>query len=285
MANVFDEIDIIVVCVILLIPIIIGVFQGFKFKLKKLRLKIFPEKFQRKETDNKDNVEEYFTANSSMGPFPIAFSLLASFFSATSLIGYPAEVYVYGILQWTVAFATTIVPIIGAFITGPFLVRLKVKSVFEYFELRFESRVVRLLGMGSYVVKAFIGASIFIYGPATSLYTLTNIDERVAIIVIGLVGTFYTTIGGIKAVIWTDVFQITIMFASIFTIVITGVVSIGGFSNLWEINLNGGLNFIIESILLRKKLIYTCFPEFFSEPYILNQPLKTNFTKNPRQKI
>ena len=244
MVTKFDGIDTLVVCGILLISTLIGLFHGFKLKLKKLKINIFSKKVNDKKNINEKQVEEYFTANSSLGRFPIAFSLLASFFSATALIGYPAEVYVYGIQTWTVAFGTTIVPLIGAFITGPFLVRLKVLSVFEYFELRFDSRNVRLLGMGSYVVKAFIGASIFIYGPATSLYKLTNVDERIAIVVIGIAGTFYTTIGGIKGVIWTDVFQILIMFTSLFAIIITGVVNIGGFSNLWEISLNGGQSFI-----------------------------------------
>jgi SSS family transporter len=82
--------------------------------------------------------------------------------------------------------------------------------------------------------------AIFMYGPATSLALLINLDEKVCIGMIGFIGTFYTTIGGIKGVIWNDLFQALIMFASLIIIISKGVYDVGGFSNLWEINANGG---------------------------------------------
>jgi Na+/proline symporter len=88
---------------------------------------------------------------------------------------------------------------------------MKVKSVFEYFELRFKSKNVRILGMISYVTKTFISTAIFIYGPATSLQLL-NINIKLAIIVIGVIGTFYTAIGGIKAV-----YKIYFLYYKVFT--------------------------------------------------------------------
>ena len=52
-------------------------------------------------------------------------------------------------------------------------------------------------------------------------------------------------IGGIKAVIWTDVFQVSIMLIGVITIISKGVYDVGGFSELWKINYdNGRLNFI-----------------------------------------
>ena len=82
------------------------------------------------------------------------------------------------------------------------------------------------------------------YGPATTLSYLTDLDQKIAIALIGAIGTFYTTIGGLRAVIWTDLFQALVMFVSLFFIIIKGVVDVGGFGNVWEINSNGGrLNF------------------------------------------
>jgi Na+/proline symporter len=91
-----------------------------------------------------------------------------------------------------------VTPLIGAYITGPFFQRLNAKSAFEYLELRFDSTTVRKFGMACYVLRNFIACSIFIYGPATSLSFFTNLNEKIAIAAIGLIGTFYTTIGGIK---------------------------------------------------------------------------------------
>lgn len=103
----------------------------------------------------------------------------------------PAEVYQYGIQYWIAVFGLMTAPLIGAFCTGPFFLKLKVKSAFEYFELRFKSKTVRIFGMICYVTKTFISTAIFIYGPATSL-NLLNINIKLAITLIGVIGTFYT---------------------------------------------------------------------------------------------
>jgi len=60
------------------------------------------------------------------------------------------------------------------------------------------------------------------YGPATSLALLTNFDQKICIALIGVIGTFYTTIGGIRGVIWNDLFQALIMFATLIIIISKG---------------------------------------------------------------
>ena len=52
------------------------------------------------------------------------------------------------------------------------------------------------------------------------------------------------TIGGIKAVIWTDAFQTLIMFSGVIAVIVKGTSDVGGFGNLVDINSEGGrLNF------------------------------------------
>ena len=67
------------------------------------------------EKGEEENVKtmEYLTANHSMSAFPIALSLLATFFSSSSLLGFPAEVYLYGIQYWIIVFGVCLVPLIG----------------------------------------------------------------------------------------------------------------------------------------------------------------------------
>jgi sodium-coupled monocarboxylate transporter 8/12 len=189
-------------------------------------------------------MNEYLIANKSMSALPIALSLLASFFSATSILGFPAEVYQYGIQYWIIVIGLSVPPIFGAFFAGPMFARLKVMSVFEYFKLRYDSTTVRLIAVACYFVRCLVGGSIYIYGPSTTLTALTSLSNEVAVVIIGLVATFYTCIGGIKAVIWTDVFQCVIMFAGVITIISKGVYDVGGFGELWKINYqNGRINF------------------------------------------
>ena len=112
-------------------------------------------------------------------------------------------------------------------------------SVFEYFEKRFGSKDVRLCGMAAYVIKTIFATSVYIYGPGSALNAITNLNENVSIGIIGVIATFYTAIGGIKAVIWTDFYQTIIMICVLIIIISKGIFDIGGFDNLWQINMYG----------------------------------------------
>ena len=58
--------------------------------------------------------------------------------------------------------------------------------------------------------------AVVIYAPSLALEAVSGVPKEGTIIVTGLVCTFYTTLGGMKAVIWTDVFQASIMVAGMF---------------------------------------------------------------------
>ncbi|RNA00038.1 sodium-coupled monocarboxylate transporter 1-like [Brachionus plicatilis] len=244
----FDFYDYFIFILILLITILIGLFFGFHLneKLKVLWSRYFKKNEIHTEQTGGSKTMEYLTANKSMSAFPIALSLLSTFFSSSSLLGFPAEVYQYGIQYWMAVIGVSFAPLVGAFLTGPFFENLKIVSVFEYLKMRYKSEYARLLGVTLYLIRTLIAMGIVIYGPATALSSVTDISSEVSILLIGLIATFYTTIGGIKAVIWTDVFQTTIMFAGVIAVIVKGTVDVGGLSNLWEINSQGErLNFFV----------------------------------------
>lgn len=74
---------------------------------------------------------EFLMADRSMRSLPVALSVLASFFSASTLLGTPAEVYVYGIQYWISVFGAILAPLTGAFLFGPMFFKLKLVSVYE----------------------------------------------------------------------------------------------------------------------------------------------------------
>lgn len=55
-----------------------------------------------------------------------------------------------------------------------------------------------------------------------------------------IICTFYTTVGGIKGVVWTDVVQSVVMYGSLVVIMIKGTMDLGGFGVVWQRNLDGG---------------------------------------------
>lgn len=81
---------------------------------------------------------------------------------------------------------------------------------------------------------------IVLFAPALALETVTGIPKAVAVVVIGAVCAFYSIIGGLRAVLWTDAFQSILMFAAVFTIIISGLVKAGGFGEIFRAASEGG---------------------------------------------
>jgi SSS family transporter len=242
-----DPVDYFIFIFVLLISLYIGLKNVMK-KYYGRFLKRFFKSSNRVEDEynKKSNMAEYLNASSSMSALPLALSLLASFFSATSLLGNPAEIYQYGIQYYISVLGMVFAPLIGAFVTGPMFNKLKVVSVFEYLELRYDSENVRLIAVFFYLFRNLIGSSIFIFGPSTSLFLLASVSPNVAIILIGSIGTLYTTLGGIRGIIWADVFQCVCMFSGLILIIFKGFHDIGSVSELIRINSEGGrLNFFV----------------------------------------
>lgn len=85
----------------------------------------------------------------------------------------------------------------------------------------------------SYTLQMVLYMGIALFAPALALEAVTGLNKDWSIILIGVVCTFYSTIGGMKAVLMTDVFQSLLMFAAIYTVIIWCVVSAGGFGPIW----------------------------------------------------
>ncbi|KAB1270394.1 Sodium-coupled monocarboxylate transporter 1, partial [Camelus dromedarius] len=113
----------------------------------------------------------------------------------------------------------------------------------QYLELRF-NKYVRLCGTFLFIVLTILYTGIVIYAPALALNQATGFDLWGAVVATGVVCTFYCTLGGLKAVIWTDVFQVGIMVAGFASVIIQAALIQGGISTILNDAYNGGrLNF------------------------------------------
>ena len=82
--------------------------------------------------------------------------------------------------------------------------------------------------------------AIVVYAPALALSQVTGFDVDIACAVIYVVCIFYTTIGGMKAVMWTDTFQAAVMFGSFLAIVVKGSRDVGGAGQVFDRNYQSG---------------------------------------------
>ncbi|KAJ3613109.1 hypothetical protein NHX12_019363, partial [Muraenolepis orangiensis] len=175
---------------------------------------------------------EFLLADRSMHAVPVSLSLIASFQSAVAIIGIPAEVYAHGTQFWFMGCAYVLGLIIPAHVFVPVFYRLRLSSAYEYLELRF-NKAVRICGTLTFIFQTVIYMGICIYTPAFALNKVTGIQLWGTVLATGLVCMLYTTIGGLKAVIWTDVFQTVVMFAGQLAVIGVGVHQAGGVMAVW----------------------------------------------------
>ena len=183
---------------------------------------------------------EYLLGGRRLKALPVCLSLFASFMSAISLIGIPTEIYTYGTMYVYSLVGLTASYTIVMFTLIPLIYPLRVTSVYEYLNLRYQSRAVQLMGAVSGVICTLSYMTVALLSPALALETAVGIPLWLSIILVGAIGTIYTTLGGIKSVIWTDVFQTVIIFVGIFTVLVKGTMDAGGFDTVWKIGTDTG---------------------------------------------
>ncbi|CAK9818228.1 Sodium-coupled monocarboxylate transporter 1 [Anthophora plagiata] len=212
----FSWADYTVLAAMLVISCLIGTFYGF---------------FAKKQETSQD----FLLGGSSMGTFPMAMSLAASFITAIELLGNPAEMYEQGTQFWMTCLAFILVVPITSCLYLPVFMKLRLTSSYEYLNLRF-NRHCRLLAGGLYMLQMILYTSVAVYAPALALSHVTGLNTYIAVTVVYVVCIFYASQGGMKAVIMTDTFQAAVLLGSLFLIVGYGMTWEGGLSVVWQIN-------------------------------------------------
>uniref|UniRef100_A0A3Q1H4W5 Sodium-dependent multivitamin transporter n=1 Tax=Acanthochromis polyacanthus TaxID=80966 RepID=A0A3Q1H4W5_9TELE len=179
--------------------------------------------------------QEFLMADRSMSCLPVSLSLLATFQSAVAILGAPSEVYTFGTEYWFLGCSYLLGLLIPAHVFIPVFYRLRVSSAYEYLELRF-NKTVRICGTVTFIFQmVYLCLVIF---PLCS-FVVTGFNLWGAVLAMGLVCTLYTALGGLKAVIWTDVFQTVVMFAGQLAVIVVGASQAGGIAEVWKKATNG----------------------------------------------
>lgn len=95
-------------------------------------------------------------------------SILASFTSAISILGFSQEMYLYGSMYWLIGFSYFITQPIAALIYVPFFHNLKLTSAYEYLEKRF-SYCVRITASIIFCIEMFLYMAVVLYTPSVAI--------------------------------------------------------------------------------------------------------------------
>jgi SSS family transporter len=121
----------------------------------------------------------------------------------------------------------------------PFYYRLNVTTAYEYLERRFNLSV-RLFGSASFIAFQVMRMAVVVYLPALALAAITGIDVYVCILLMGVLATVYTYLGGMEAVIWTDVIQALVLTGGVLISLALVLRQEGGIAPVYEAALADG---------------------------------------------
>ena len=159
-------------------------------------------------------VHDYLLAGKSMPWWVIGMSIMATQASAITFIGTTGQGFVDGIRFVQFYFGLPIAMVIISAVAVPFFHRSGVYTAYEYLEQRFDVKT-RTLASVIFLIQRGLGVGLALYAPAVVLSIMVGWPEWATILTMGVLVVGYTSIGGIKAVMWTDVQQMTVMFLGI----------------------------------------------------------------------
>lgn len=163
-------------------------------------------------SQHQHSTADYFKGGEKIPGWATGLSIFGAKLSAITFIGIPAKTYA---TDWTYFFLLMTIILCMPFVVRffiPYYRKLGVTSSYEYLEKRF-SYAVRSLSAGMYILLQLGRMGIVILLPAIALSVVTGIDVKLSILLMGAVSLFYTVLGGIEAVIWTEVVQVIILLA------------------------------------------------------------------------
>ncbi|EDV90551.1 GH14124 [Drosophila grimshawi] len=187
----------------------------------------------------KNTTEEYLRGGKKMKTLPIAISLVASQLSGLSIMSVPAETYTFGFNYIFVVISMIAVVPILIYIIVPVFYENNVSNCYEYLEMRF-NKFTRKVVTATFVMNSCLMLPVFMFIPSLAFSQVTGWNIHVINALVSSICVFYTMLGGIKAVVWTDVIQGGTMLISVLMVGVLGTMQTGGLSSVMENASAGG---------------------------------------------
>ena len=177
--------------------------------------------------------EDYLLGGRSMRSGPVGLSLFATLLSTITYLALPGEMIKYGpVILWSII-SIPIAYVVVGYMLIPVFMRLRITSAYEILEERLGLQV-RLIGAVIFLMTRLLWMSLIIYLTAQKIVVvMMGWDESVGpwvMVVIGLVTVVYTSMGGFRAVVFTDVIQSFVLLGGAILSIVLITVKMGGLS-------------------------------------------------------
>jgi len=162
--------------------------------------------FLRKNT----STEEYFVGGRSFVGWAVGLSMVGTSISSITFLAYPADAYKTAWFRYLPNFMLPLGVFIAAYVFLPFFRRGRITSAYEYLEGRYGPSI-RLYAASAFIVSQLVRISMILYLVSMVIMEITGLSVTTCIFIAGIFVAVYTVIGGINAVIWTDVLQTVVL--------------------------------------------------------------------------
>lgn len=161
------------------------------------------------------SMQAYLLGNQSLPWYTVCLSVMATQASAITFLSAPGLAYTSGMSFVQFYFGLPLAMIVLCVTFVPIFHRLKVYTAYEYLEQRFDLNT-RALTAFLFLIQRGLSTGITIYAPSIILSTILNINTTYTTLFIGGLVLFYTVYGGTKAVSYTQLLQMSIIFCGLF---------------------------------------------------------------------
>lgn len=161
------------------------------------------------------NIEGYLLGNQSSPWYTVCLSVMATQASAITFLSAPGLAYSSGMGFVQFYFGLPLAMIVLCITFVPIFHRLKVYTAYEYLEQRFDLNT-RALTAFLFLIQRGLSTGITIYAPSIILSTILDINTTYTTLCIGSIVVAYTVYGGTKAVSYTQMLQMSIIFCGLF---------------------------------------------------------------------
>ncbi len=180
--------------------------------------------------------DDYYVADRKLSWWAVGISTMATQSSAISFISIPAFVAVKegGGLKWLqYELAVPLAMILTSIFLIPLFRRLKLISVYEYLQMRYDSRVRNTVSF-IFLLSRALGTGIALYATAIVMQSITGSPLWVSILGMGFIILVYDTLGGMRAVVYSDILQMGLLVLGVMVCIYIAVDITGGVHAVFE---------------------------------------------------
>jgi len=187
------------------------------------------------------SMQEYFTGGGNMNPILIGVSLFATLLSTISYLSVPGESAGKGPVNLIAMLGLPVVFCVVGFLMLPIYMKTRVTSAYELLEEKLGVGL-RLLGATMFLALRLVWMTLLVYLASEAMTVMMGLDPKwipVVAAVTGVVAVIYTSLGGLQAVVITDLLQTVLLFAGAVLVVLTVTIDFGGFGwfpTAWHAN-------------------------------------------------